>query len=142
VTQQTRASILVAEDDAGVCQLLEVILGSHYDVHIVNDGFEALEYVKQHTPHLVILDVGMPRVDGLEVCSRLRSINRFLNTAIIILTADADPRTRDGARLYGADLFVAKPLQARRLLGQVRDLLASYSRREPTKPVIGDNLPR
>ena len=124
-----RAGILVADDDASVCQLLEVILGAHHDVHVVRDGLAVLDFVKLHTPQLVVLDVGMPQLDGLEVCSRLRRINRFQNTAIIILTADEDPRTRDSAKLYGADLFVQKPLHARTLLEQVRVLLEQYTRR-------------
>jgi DNA-binding response OmpR family regulator len=129
VSPTPRASILVAEDDAGVCQLLEVILGAHYDVSIVRDGLAVLEFVKEHTPRLVILDVGMPHMDGLEVCSRIRRINRFVNTAIIILTADQDHRTKDSARLYGADVFMQKPLHARRLLTQVRQLLDAYEHR-------------
>jgi DNA-binding response OmpR family regulator len=133
VTEAARASILIAEDDGSVCQLLEVILGSHYDVHVVGDGLAVLDYVKDHTPQLVILDVSMPRMDGLEVCSRLRRINRFLNSAIIILTADQDSRTRDSARLYGADVFVQKPLHARSFLAQVRELLETYSHRAPLK---------
>ncbi|NJK44790.1 MAG: response regulator [Pleurocapsa sp. SU_196_0] len=52
-----RASILVADDDASICQLLEVILGSHYDVSVVRDGLAVLDFVKEHTPQLVILDV-------------------------------------------------------------------------------------
>jgi DNA-binding response OmpR family regulator len=134
VTEAARASILIAEDDGSVCQLLEVILGAYYDVHVVSDGLAVLDYVKDHTPELVILDVSMPRMDGLEVCSRLRRINRFLNSAIIILTADQDSRTRDSARLYGADVFVQKPLHARSFLEQVRELLKSYSQRAPLKP--------
>jgi PleD family two-component response regulator len=133
VSVAPRASILVADDDASICQLLEVILGSHYDVAVVRDGLAVLDFVKEHTPQLVILDVGMPQLDGLEVCSRLRRINRFVNTAIIILTADADARTRDSAKLYGADLFVQKPLHARSLLGQVRRLLEEYARRAEAK---------
>ena len=129
MTRQARASILAADDQASVRQLLEVILGAHYDVVTVGDGLAVLEYVKDHTPDLVILDVGMPKLDGLEVCSRLRSVGRFTNTAIIILTAEISDRTRDGARLFGADLFVEKPLLARPFSKQVRDLLETFSRR-------------
>ena len=129
MTQPARASILAADDQASVRQLLEVILGAHYDVVTVGDGLAVLEYVKDHTPDLVILDVGMPGLDGLEVCSRLRSVGRFTNTAIVILTAEVGNRTRDGARLFGADLFVEKPLLARPFLKQVRDLLETFSRR-------------
>jgi DNA-binding response OmpR family regulator len=137
VPQAPRAKILVAEDDASVCQLLEVILGAHYDVSIVHDGLAALEFVKEHTPNLIVLDVGMPHMDGLEVCSRIRRINRFLNTGIIILTADQDYRTKDSARLYGADLFVEKPLHARRLLNHVAQVLEKYEQRQEEQQVNG-----
>jgi CheY-like chemotaxis protein len=126
MSSHPRANILVADDEPSVRQLLGVILGAHYDVHTVSDGLEVLEYVKDHTPDLVILDVSMPGMDGLEVCSRLRRINRFLGTAIIILTAETDNRTRDSARLFGADAFVEKPLLARPLLKQVAELLETY----------------
>ncbi len=124
--EERRPSILVADDEPSIRQLLEVILGAHYDVHCLDNGLEVLEYVKDHTPDLVILDVSMPGMDGLEVCSRLRRINRFLGTAILILTAENNERTKDGARLFGADAFMPKPLLARPLLTKVGELLKTY----------------
>ena len=122
--------ILIVEDEAELGAVIQRHLeGEGHEVTLVGGGIEALEGARREAFELIVLDLMLPGLDGLEVCSRLRSVGRFTNTAIVILTAEVGNRTRDGARLFGADLFVEKPLLARPFLKQVRDLLEVFSHR-------------
>ncbi len=120
------ATILVADDEPAVRNLLEMILGSDgHTVISVADGKEALTYLKDHTPDLIVLDINMPFMSGLDVCSRVKRIKRFQNTPVVILTAMNDQRTRDAATGVKVDLFVNKPLTGKNFRKTVQDLLES-----------------
>ncbi len=118
------ATILVADDEPAVRTLLEMILGSDgHTVISVADGKEALTYLKDNTPDLIVLDINMPFMSGLDVCSRVKRIKRFQNTPVVILTAMNDQRTRDAATGVKVDLFVNKPLTGKNFRKTVQDLL-------------------
>jgi CheY-like chemotaxis protein len=118
------ATILVADDEPAVRTLLEMILGSDgHTVVTVPDGKEALTYLKDHTPDLIVLDINMPFISGIDVCSRVKRIKRFQNTPVVILTAMNDQRTRDEAAGVKVDLFVNKPLTGKNFRKTVQDLL-------------------
>ena len=90
-----------------------------YDVQLVEDGAQALSYLKEHTPDLAILDVKMPNVDGIEVCRRMKKVSRLKSVPVMILTATRDDATMESARLAGADTVIIKPLEGK----DCRDLL-------------------
>lgn len=118
------AKILIAEDLAGQRAVLDMLLSvDGYDVQIVEDGAEALAWLKQHTPDLVVLDVKMPRVDGIEVCARMKRVTRLKDVPVIILTALRDDTTLEAARHAGADAVVIKPLEGKDFRSEVRRLL-------------------
>jgi CheY-like chemotaxis protein len=122
--QTQPATILVADDEPAVRNLLEMVLGSDgHTVVTVNDGKEALAYLKDNTPDLLVLDVNMPFLSGIEVCSRVKRIRRFQHTPVVILTAMQDQRTRDEALSVKVDLFVNKPLTGKNFRKTVQDLL-------------------
>lgn len=101
-----------------------MVLGS--DGHIVvtvNDGKEALTYLKENTPDLIVLDVNMPFLSGIDVCSRIKRIRRFQYTPVVMLTAMNDQRTREEAKGVKVDLFVNKPLTGKNFRKTVQDLL-------------------
>jgi CheY-like chemotaxis protein len=123
-----RHTALVADDEKSVRQLLEVVLGSDFEVISVNDGREAALYLKETTPDLIVLDINMPEINGLELCSRLRRTKRFEHTPIVILTGDQQQRSRDEAKLYRASLFVQKPLVGRTFLEAMRNLVSGASK--------------
>jgi len=126
------AKILVADDVEGQRVILEMLLTvDGYEVHAVEDGREALEYLKDHTPDLAILDVLMPHVGGLEVCHRMKRIARLRSVPVIILTALRDAQTREEARIVHADRVVHKPLTGKDLRATVRELLEQGA---PTTP--------
>ncbi len=119
------ATILVAEDLAGQRMVLDMLLSVEgYEVHLVEDGAEALEYLKNNTPDLAILDVRMPNVDGIEVCRRMKKVSRLKSVPVMILTALRDEKTLESARFAHADAIVVKPLEGKDFREEVKRLLA------------------
>jgi CheY-like chemotaxis protein len=118
-----RPTVLIVEDDTSLQSVLEALLGRDYRVTIVGDGKEALEHLQWDTPNLVILDVTIPHVDGLDICSRIKRIKRFRDTIVIVMTASMDERTHDAANLAKADAFVSKPIENEQFRKLVRELL-------------------
>ena len=122
MTADPRPTVLIVEDDTSLQSVLEVLLGRDYRVTIVGDGKEALEHLQWDTPNMVILDVTIPHVDGLDICSRIKRIKRFRDTSVIVMTASMDERTHDAANLAKADAFVSKPIvneQFRKLVSEL-----------------------
>jgi CheY-like chemotaxis protein len=119
-----RPTVLIVEDDTSLQSVLEALLGRDYRVTIVGDGKEALEHLQWDTPNMVILDVTIPHVDGLDICSRIKRIKRFRDTRVIVMTASMDERTHDAANLAKADAFVSKPIVNEQFRKLVRELLS------------------
>jgi two-component system response regulator MprA len=114
-------TILVVDDDPKICSVLRRGLRFEgYDVHVAEDGPQALEIARQEPPDLVLLDVMLPGMDGLEVCRRLR---RGTSMPILMLTArDAVPDRIAGLD-SGADDYLVKPFDFDELLARIRALL-------------------
>ena len=118
-------TILIADDDEGHQRVVEMLLTlDGHDVVSVNDGKEALEYLKANTPDLVVLDVNMPMVDGIDVCQRMRQVSRLKKVPVIILTAMRDEKTQTMARMAKADLVVPKPLEGKDFRATVTRLIS------------------
>ena len=114
--------ILVVDDDAGICQSLERALRrERYDVAIANDGEAALAAVREAKPDAIILDVSMPKLDGLSVCRRLRADGD--RTPVLVLTARHSLGDRVAGLDAGADDYVVKPFALEELLARLRALL-------------------
>lgn len=116
--------VLVADDDADIRSLVRYRLeSSGYDVITACDGEEALRLADEHTPSLAIVDVMMPKVDGLEVVRRLRANPKSARMPIILLTARA--QEMDVARGFeaGADDYVRKPFSPKELGARVQAIL-------------------
>jgi CheY-like chemotaxis protein len=124
MTADPRPTVLIVEDDTSLQSVLEALLGLDYRLTIVGDGKEALEHLQWDTPNLVILDVTIPHVDGLDICSRIKRIKRFRDTRVIVMTASMDERTHDAANLAKADAFVSKPIVNDQFRKLVREMLS------------------
>ncbi len=117
-------TILVVDDNEQNIELLEaMLLPQGYDVISARDGIEALERVEQFTPHLVLLDVMMPRMDGFEVTRRLRGRPETASVPILMLTALRELSDKVRGLELGADDFLSKPFNRIELLARVRSLL-------------------
>src|SRR5215210_1123961 len=110
--------ILVVDDEPQLTRVLRTGLKSHgYDVRAAADGLAGFEAFSDWRPHLVITDLAMPNVDGLELCRQLRAISQV---PIIVLSAKGEEKTKVEALDIGADDFVTKPFGIDELLARVR----------------------
>jgi putative two-component system response regulator len=116
------AKVLVVDDEAGVRRVLTRLLSSEgYEVLEAASGQEGLELLWTHGADTVLLDVMMPRMDGLEVCRRIRKNSRTAHTPVVFITAAVDREFRRQARKAGADDFLAKPFDEVELLARVNN---------------------
>lgn len=117
-------TILIADDQAGQRAVLDMLLSlDGYLVIAKEDGREAIEYLKENTPSLVILDVNMPHVNGIEICARIKRISRFNTVPVIILTSAKDENTLTSAKMAKADMVISKPLEGKDFRATVKELL-------------------
>lgn len=116
--------VLIADDEPPILLSLQFLMrDAGYEVDTARDGEEALRRINSFRPHLLILDVMLPRIDGFEVCRRVRACNHTAGIKIVMLTArgrDADVRMGLAA---GADAYLTKPFGTRELLDKTAALL-------------------
>ncbi|HHC08901.1 MAG TPA: response regulator [Actinobacteria bacterium] len=104
--------VLVVEDSQVIQRLIEVCLRpAGFEIELRSDGPSGLEAALEAPPDLLILDVGLPGIDGWEVLSRLRSNERTKDVVVLVLTAHAQEETRAKADQGGADAFLTKPFR-------------------------------
>lgn len=116
-----RRRILLVEDDSKTRSTVALYLQREgYEVFTAEDGVQALEVAGEHDPHLVVLDLMLPRMDGLEVCRALRERG---GAAIIMVTARSTEDDKLTGLDLGADDYVTKPFSARELMARVRAVL-------------------
>jgi DNA-binding response OmpR family regulator len=119
--------VLVVEDDEDIADVLRRSLRNEgYDVRTSADGIDALDIAAGFVPDLVVLDLGLPRLDGIEVCRRLRADS---DVPILMLTARTETEDRVGGLDSGADDYLVKPFERKELLARIRALL----RRRPPR---------
>jgi len=118
-------NVLVIEDSPSVRRLIEVCLRVlDVDVSSAVDGVTGLEQIKATNPTVVVLDIGLPGLDGWEVLSQLRQDPDSAKVKVLVLTAHAQPEMADRAAQGGADAFMTKPFRPIDLRVQVEKLLA------------------
>ena len=126
--------ILVVDDEPQITRVLRTSLAAQgYDIRVANDGETALEIVKDWNPELVITDLSMPNMDGLELCRRLRASSQV---PIIVLSVKGEERTKVQALDAGADDYVTKPFGMTELLARVRAHLRRFTAEESEAPII------
>lgn len=121
MSASSSVKVLVIDDDVEVASLVKVWLEKHdYEVEVANDGLSGLRQLYRTRPDLVILDVAMPRMDGWEVCRRIRELD---DVPIVMLTARAEMASRVRGFDLGVDDYVTKPFELPELLARVRAIL-------------------
>lgn len=116
--------ILLVDDDPDIIELLAYNLKKEgYETASANDGIEAVEVAKTFKPDLILLDVMMPRQDGIETARQIRQIPEFKDTYILFLTARAEEYTEVAAFDVGADDYIVKPIKPRALISRIKATL-------------------
>jgi DNA-binding response OmpR family regulator len=126
--------ILVVEDDRDIAELVDRYLQkAGFSIELLSSGRDALKAIAERTPDLLILDLMLPHVDGLEICRSVRSDPRTAAIPIIMLTARAEESERIVGLEIGADDYVAKPFSPNELVARVRALLRRTQRQPETR---------
>jgi len=118
------STILVVDDELDILEFVGYNLRKEgYIVLTANNGLAAIEIAQEKTPDLVILDVMMPDMDGIETCERMRAISKLTNTIITFLTARSEDYSQIAGLEAGADDYITKPIRPKVLLSRVKALL-------------------
>ena len=129
--------ILIVEDESDLIKLLKYNLEKEgFRVNYASDGSIALAEVRRDPPDLVILDLMLPGLDGLEVCRQLRRSDRFVKTPVLILSARGDEADRVVGLELGADDYVTKPFSMREMIARVRALLRRNDTGSPLRTKV------
>lgn len=134
---RSNGTVLVIDDEKDLVDLLRDNLEKeHFDVICAGDGASGLEIAREHLPDLVVLDLMMPGMDGLEVCRRLRGDPRTAHIPLVMLTARTTEADRVVGLEMGADDYVVKPFSVRELVARIRAVMRRVTRQAETVRVI------
>jgi CheY-like chemotaxis protein len=118
--QMAQARVAVVDDDPDLLRLVELQLGeAGFEVRTLQSSAETFRMLARFKPDLLVLDIEMPKPDGLELCRAIRASSTFRELPILFLTARANGKMRAAARSCGADDFLAKPFSARQLIDRI-----------------------
>ncbi len=127
----TNQTILVVDDEQDLLDLIEYNLKKEgFSVLKAENGVEALKVAKENLPDLVLLDIMMPKMDGLEVCDKMRSDANLKHIPIIFLTARGDEKTEVEGLDTGADDYVTKPISTTKLISRIKAVLRRFDETE------------
>ncbi len=133
--------VLVVDDEEPILELLKYNLEKQgYEVKTATNGQIALEVAKKFHPDLVLLDIMMPKMDGVEACRHLRAMPELANTFIVFLTARAEEYSEVAAFDVGADDYILKPIKPRALMSRISALFRRESKKSTASAqiTIGD----
>jgi len=125
----TQKKVLIVDDEADILEFLSYNLRKEkYEVFTAGDGKSGIEKAIETLPDLIILDIMMPEMDGIEVCRKLREMPEFQSTTIAFLTARNEDYTQIAALDYGGDDYITKPIKPGVFLSRIKALLRRSDR--------------
>ncbi len=131
-----KQKILIVDDEPDILELIEYNLKKEgYQVFLANNGQEGIATAKRVHPDLIILDIMMPKMDGIEACRLMRAIPEFKNTFMVFLTARSEEYSEIAGFNVGADDYIAKPIKPRALVSRINAIL----RRNAGADDVSDN---
>jgi two-component system alkaline phosphatase synthesis response regulator PhoP len=129
--------VLVVDDEEPILELLKYNLEKQgYEVRTASDGQGAVDVARKFHPDLVLLDIMMPKVDGVEACRQIRAMPELVNTYIVFLTARAEEYSEVAAFDVGADDYILKPIKPRALMSRISALFRRDSAKKNTSSQI------
>lgn len=132
--KNTEIRILLVDDEADILEIISYNLKKEgYQVFTAENGKKAIEVAKAAEPHLIILDVMMPVMDGVETCKKLRELPKLKETIITFLTARSEDYTQIAGLEAGADDYITKPIKPKVLVSKIKSLLRRIDNDAPTK---------
>ena len=127
----SKQTILVVDDEQDLLDLIEYNLRQEgYNVLKAENGADGIQMAKEHMPDLVLLDIMMPQMDGIEVCDRMREDSTLSHIPIIFLTARSDEKTEIEGLNKGADDFITKPISTTKLVSRIKAVLRRFEETE------------
>nr|WP_121272296.1 response regulator transcription factor [Pedobacter schmidteae] len=131
-----KQKILIVDDEPDILELIEYNLKKEgYQVYLAGNGQEGITIAKKVHPDLIILDIMMPKMDGIEACRLMRAIPEFKNTFMVFLTARSEEYSEIAGFNVGADDYIAKPIKPRALVSRINAIL----RRNSSADEVSDN---
>ncbi len=131
-----KQKILIVDDEPDILELIEYNLKKEgYQVFLASNGQEGIALAKKVHPDLIILDIMMPKMDGIEACRLMRTIPEFKNTFMVFLTARSEEYSEIAGFNVGADDYIAKPIKPRALVSRINAIL----RRNASGEEVSDN---
>ncbi|WGK66159.1 response regulator transcription factor [Croceiramulus getboli] len=130
-------TILLVDDEADILEIVGYNLSNEgYNVITAENGAEAVKKAKKHVPHLIILDVMMPEMDGIEACEKIRQNKALSETIITFLTARGEDYSQVAGFEAGADDYITKPIKPKVLLSKVKALLRRLKTSEGNQNIV------
>ncbi len=132
-----QVKLLIVDDEPDILEFLKYNFEQkNYKVFTAKNGLKAIELAKKHKPEIIILDIMMPKLDGLETCRLLRENKKLDDSYILFLTAKNDDSTEIAAFEAGGDDFINKPIRIKVLLARVKALLNRKNKKKTSKEII------
>jgi|TARA_B110000914_G_scaffold90944_1_gene79951 two-component system alkaline phosphatase synthesis response regulator PhoP len=130
-------TILLVDDELDILEIIGYNLsGEGYNVVTAQNGVEAIKNAKKHKPKLIILDVMMPEMDGIEACEKLRLIPELSETVITFLTARGEDYSQVAGFEAGADDYITKPIKPKVLISKVKSLLRRFKTQDDSQQIL------
>ena len=122
--KNSEIKILLVDDEPDILEIVGYNLKNEgYKIYTAKNGIEAIESAKKHTPHLIILDIMMPEMDGIEACEKIRATKGLENVLITFFTARSEDYSQMAGFDVGADDYITKPIKPKVLISKIKALL-------------------
>ncbi len=122
--KNSEIKILLVDDEPDILEIVGYNLKNEgYKIYTAKNGLEAVESAKKHEPHLIILDIMMPEMDGIEACEKIRAIKGLENVLITFFTARSEDYSQMAGFDVGADDYITKPIKPKVLISKIKALL-------------------
>ena len=118
--------ILIVDDEPNIVFAMELLMKKEgYEVHAVDEGEKVFSAIREFRPELILLDVMLPKIDGYEVCQRIRADAALKDIRIIMITAKGRDVEKEKGLALGADYYISKPFSTREVVMKVKEILAA-----------------